>query len=149
MTEHCYKQPSNIQRGPSPPPQLGHSGSPELLLPTSYQPSLWSLRPAGHSRQLLTSKYCRSEGIWGTFRYNPPVMSQACKIHRGLSAKPAPAQLFQRVGFSPEILPLVSEAHSLIPWLSLSTPTWVRVRDYSRNTSISTHETSILVLPKE
>lgn len=48
-----------------------------------------------HCRHFLTSKYCRREGIWGTFRYSPPVMSQACKTRKGLSAKPALTEFFQ------------------------------------------------------
>lgn len=40
-----------------------------------------------HCQCLLTSKYCRREGIWGTFKYSPPVMSQACKTYKRLSAK--------------------------------------------------------------
>lgn len=27
----------------------------------------------------LTNKYCRRDGMWGTFKYMPPVISQACK----------------------------------------------------------------------
>lgn len=32
----------------------------------------------------LTNKYCRRDGMWGTFRYMPPVISQACKAETGI-----------------------------------------------------------------